>query len=141
MTLFDIKPQSSSEQVEFPNMAFKNGDDMIVDKATSTPDLSNTPYAFTPTEERNARRKIDTWLMPIIFTTYGIQYIDKVILNTASQFGIIQDLHLSQIVGYNAQHVPIVSSQRYSNATLIFYWGYLCGGMLAAHARTMLCAP
>ena len=81
--------------------------------------------------ERKTLRRIDMVLMPIMFISYGLQYIDKNVLNTASQFGIIQDLGLDQVVGYKqtaAGREPIVSSVRFSNVTLIFYWGNLCGG-------------
>lgn len=79
----------------------------------------------------HVRRKIDFFLMPLLIITYMLQYVDKVILNGASQFGIIEDLDLYTVQGYSPgkDPQPILSLQRYSNATLIFYWGCLAGCM------------
>lgn len=78
--------------------------------------------------ERRVLRKIDTWIFLLLVITFMIQYTDKVILNSASQFGIIQDLHLYQVTGTNpVTNEPVLDLKRYSNATLIFYWGCLAG--------------
>ncbi|KUL86839.1 hypothetical protein ZTR_05338 [Talaromyces verruculosus] len=64
-----------------------------------------------------------------------LQYVDKVILNGASQFGIIEDLDLYTVQGYSPgkDPQPILSLQRYSNATLIFYWGCLAGFVVGGY--------
>ena len=80
--------------------------------------------------EIKCRRRIDLVLMPIMFISYGLQYMDKNILNTASQFGIVQDLDLYKVVGVQKTahgNVPLLDLHRYSVATAIFYWGYLAG--------------
>ncbi|KAJ5460841.1 uncharacterized protein N7458_002393 [Penicillium daleae] len=79
-------------------------------------------------------RKIDFFLMPLLIITFMLQYVDKVILNGASQFGIIEDLDLYTVQGYTPgpDPQPVLDLQRYSIATLIFYWGCVTGLLPAA---------
>ena len=49
---------------------------------------------FTPDEERNTLRRIDSVLIPIMFITYALQYMDKACLTGAALFGILTDLNL-----------------------------------------------
>ncbi|KAL4810687.1 major facilitator superfamily domain-containing protein [Aspergillus unguis] len=56
-------------------------------------------------------RKVDRRLIPLLFTTYMLSFMDKTILSSASVFGLIDDTHL---VG-----------QQYSWVSSIFYLGYL----------------
>ncbi|KAL4875999.1 major facilitator superfamily domain-containing protein [Aspergillus karnatakaensis] len=56
-------------------------------------------------------RKIDRRLIPLLFTTYMLSFMDKTILSSASVFGLIEDTHL---VG-----------QQYSWVSSIFYFGFL----------------
>jgi hypothetical protein len=74
-------------------------------------------------------RKIDFFLMPVLIIAFMLQHFDKVILNGASPFGIIEDLDLSNAQGYTPgpNPPPILDLQRYSTATLIFYWGCVTG--------------
>ncbi|KIW29538.1 uncharacterized protein PV07_05350 [Cladophialophora immunda] len=58
-------------------------------------------------------RKIDLKLMPIMCITYALQYYDKVLLGHAAIYGLIADLNLQGL--------------RYSNASMIFYCGYIAG--------------
>lgn len=97
--------------------------------------VSDSPIAsITASEERRVCRKIDWHIMPLIMITFMFQYIDKVILSGAAQFGIIQDLHLYTVAGINPKtHEPILNLRRYSNATLIFYWGCLAGRKNSTH--------
>jgi len=119
---------NSSEQIDLAAREVRSGEHIEVGNAK---DLVNLPSSSTADEERSCLRKIDTWLtpMPMMVITYGLQYIDKVILNGASQFGIVQDLHLYTIVGQDEHtNKRIQSLHRFAVATLIFYWGYLAGG-------------
>ena len=59
--------------------------------------------------------------------TYFLQSYDKGILSSATQFGIEADLHLSKVIGHTAAGKAIVSNKKYSNASMIFYVGYLVG--------------
>ena len=82
--------------------------------------------SLTPEQAKKVVRKIDFYLMPLLMITAGLQYLDKILLSGASQFGIIEDLHLYKVAGFNPKtHQPILDLHRYSNATLIFYWGAL----------------
>lgn len=124
-TIIDNKDRSSSDHVERAGIAVEK-----VDGSKETAFTSDAiPPTVSPKEERRCLRKIDLYLMPMIVVTYALQYVDKVILNGASQFGIVQDLHLYEIKGYNpTTNKPIEDLHRFSLATLIFYWGYLAGG-------------
>ena len=73
-------------------------------------------------EEKSYLRRIDLVLMPLMFITFGLQYMDKSLLSAAAQSGIIQDLHLYTI---DSQGLNLM---RYSYCTMIFYWGYFTGG-------------
>ncbi|GKZ22868.1 hypothetical protein AbraIFM66951_004992 [Aspergillus brasiliensis] len=55
-------------------------------------------------------RKVDCRLLPLLFVTYLLNFMDKTILSSASVFGLIEDTHL---VG-----------QQYSWVSSIFYFGY-----------------
>lgn len=107
MAFIDIKQLKSPEEIEFADRDDKQKENMGVDDAISTNELNGLPYKFTMNEEWNCERKIDVWLMPTIIVTYGLQCIDKVILDGASQFGIVQDLDLYTIVGHDPRtHKP-----------------------------------
>ncbi|KAJ9622827.1 hypothetical protein H2204_011436 [Knufia peltigerae] len=61
--------------------------------------------------ELSVLRRIDTFLMPLLVTSYMLQFMDKVSLGNASIMGLLPDLHL---VG-----------QDYSWVSGVFYFGYL----------------
>jgi hypothetical protein len=81
---------------------------------------------LSPAEQRKYLRRIDLFVMPILFFTFAIQYSDKSILNSAAQFGILKDLQLSQTVIIHGKQA--VSLTRFSYATMVYYWGYFLGG-------------
>ncbi|KAL0570910.1 hypothetical protein V5O48_011050 [Marasmius crinis-equi] len=64
-------------------------------------------------------RKIDLIFLPILTISYGLQLYDKLVLGSASVFGIIEDLRLSTTVN------GVVSTERYSTANAAFYYGYI----------------
>ncbi|KAF9895241.1 hypothetical protein FE257_000143 [Aspergillus nanangensis] len=81
-----------------------------------------------PSEAKRVLRKIDFFLMPLLMVTFMLQYMDKVILSGAAQFGIIEDLKLYTVISPPAgHHDPELNLNRFSNVTLIFYWGCLAG--------------
>ncbi|KAL9634909.1 MAG: hypothetical protein Q9204_002818 [Flavoplaca sp. TL-2023a] len=55
---------------------------------------SSNAVEATPTELRRLRRKIDWWIVPIMFLCYTMQFIDKVSLNYAAVMGLNQELKL-----------------------------------------------
>jgi MFS family permease len=56
-------------------------------------------------------RKIDWRLIPLMFITYNLNFMDKTILSSASVFGLREDNHLH--------------GQQYSWVSSVFYFGYL----------------
>lgn len=57
--------------------------------------------------------------------TYALQYYDKGVYNQASLFGFLTDLDLAVVVKPGPP--PVVSTLRYSQASMIFYCGCLAG--------------
>ncbi|KAJ4375434.1 hypothetical protein N0V86_006965 [Didymella sp. IMI 355093] len=55
-------------------------------------------------------RKIDWRLIPLMFITYNLNFMDKSILSSASVFGLREDTHLK--------------GQQYSWVSSVFYFGY-----------------
>lgn len=80
---------------------------------------------LTPELEKKCLRRIDWVLMPVMAISFGLQYMDKACLTGAALFGIIPDLKLFETKVVNG--AATLSLQRYSYASLIFYWGYLVG--------------
>ncbi|RDW83238.1 MFS general substrate transporter-26 [Coleophoma crateriformis] len=68
---------------------------------------------YTPEEYKTLLKKIDRYLLPLMWVCYGIQQTDKTSLGTQALFGLRTDTHL---VG-----------QQYQWLTTIFYLTYLCG--------------
>ncbi|RDW93611.1 uncharacterized protein DSM5745_00933 [Aspergillus mulundensis] len=62
-------------------------------------------------EASQALQKVDRRLIPLLFITYMLAFMDKTILSSAAVFGLIEDTHL---VG-----------QQYSWVSSAFYFGYL----------------
>ena len=88
-------------------------DPKIVPNVTTERDseaLISTRNAISTTAGRTIIRKIDLTIMPILFTTYLFNFMDKTILSSASVFGLKGDNHL---VG-----------QDYSWVSSVFYFGY-----------------
>ncbi|EIN12276.1 MFS general substrate transporter [Punctularia strigosozonata HHB-11173 SS5] len=81
----------------------------------------------TNQEDHGAHRrlvlKIDLLLMPLLTISYGLQFYDKFVFSSAAVFGMLADLDLTTPVPGTTK----VSTQRYSNATAAFYWGYMVG--------------
>ncbi|KAL2844778.1 hypothetical protein BJY01DRAFT_247942, partial [Aspergillus pseudoustus] len=77
--------------------------------------------SYTEEEERQCLRRVDLVLMPVMFLTMALQYMDKACLTGAAMFGILTDLDLLQVTRAG------LDMKRYSYCTMIFYWGYLLG--------------
>ena len=52
---------------------------------------------ITEEEERSTARRIDLVLVPVMFVTFALQYMDKSCLTGAALFGILTDLKLVQM--------------------------------------------
>ncbi|KKY14753.1 putative major facilitator superfamily transporter [Phaeomoniella chlamydospora] len=68
---------------------------------------------YTPEEYRKLKRKIDRYLLPLMWFCYGIQQTDKTSLGTQALFGLREDTNLK--------------GQEYQWLTTIFYMTYLVG--------------
>ncbi|KAE8454107.1 hypothetical protein EG329_005030 [Mollisiaceae sp. DMI_Dod_QoI] len=68
---------------------------------------------YTPEQYKKLLKKIDRYLLPLMWCCYGIQQVDKTALATQALFGLRTDTHLK--------------GQEYQWLTTIFYIAYLCG--------------
>jgi hypothetical protein len=75
----EISPASSTH-VDEAYESYKNGKDLDVDLA----------------EYKRVLRKIDMRIIPILFVTYMLQYLDKNSINFASVYGLKQGTHLGK---------------------------------------------
>ncbi|KAL8897969.1 MAG: hypothetical protein Q9207_006930, partial [Kuettlingeria erythrocarpa] len=75
--------------------------------------------------ERRVLRKVDVFLIPLMWVGYGLVYYDKAILGSAVLFGMTKDLQLSVVDPSTTP--PTTSTERLSWATSLFYFGMLCG--------------
>merc|ERR1712144_111284 len=80
---------------------------------------------ISPEEEKAVLRRVDMFLVSVMFLSFAFQYLDKACLTGAALFGILTDLDLLQI-DFDGR-IPVINTSRYSYASLIFYWGYLLG--------------
>lgn len=55
---------------------------------------NNQGAEIDPAEAKKTLRKIDSRIVPILFSTYLLQYLDKNGINYASAFGLQQDTNL-----------------------------------------------
>ncbi|KDE05482.1 hypothetical protein MVLG_04171 [Microbotryum lychnidis-dioicae p1A1 Lamole] len=88
-------------------------------ESSSSHEQDELTQALEKSLEKKVLRKIDLLLMPTLSMKIGLQYYDKAVLNSASLFGTIKDLHLS------TRHNGVTSTLRYSTANSAFYWGYI----------------
>ncbi|VUC33650.1 unnamed protein product [Clonostachys rosea] len=72
---------------------------------------------LSPGENRRLLRRIDLILMPMMFDSYGLQYMDKAILGAASQVGVVEEVGL----------YDVTMSKGFSLATLVFCLGFAAG--------------
>jgi hypothetical protein len=52
----------------------------------------DAPVTYTEDQYKKVLRKIDWRLMPLMFTSYMIQYMDKSVLPQAAIYGLVEDL-------------------------------------------------
>ncbi|CAK4031042.1 allantoate permease [Lecanosticta acicola] len=67
--------------------------------------------ALLPPEAKTVVRKIDFRIIPLLFVTYTLNFMDKTILSSAAVFGLKESTHLH--------------GTQYSWVSSIFYFGYL----------------
>jgi hypothetical protein len=52
---------------------------------------------ITPQLDKQCLRRIDLVLMPVMFLSFALQYLDKACLTAAALFGILEDLDLLKL--------------------------------------------
>jgi hypothetical protein len=52
---------------------------------------------ITPEQDKAVLRRVDCFLMPVMFISFAFQYMDKACLTGASLFGILTDLKLLEV--------------------------------------------
>ena len=92
---------------------------------------------LTPVEDKQCLRRVDMVLMPLMFISFGLQYMDKACLTGAALFGIIEDLELFQVRTIDGE--ATLDLQKYTYATLIFFWGYLLGSKFSCFLSLAEC--
>src|ERR1700733_9231334 len=69
-----------------------------ISKATDSMQTSSEPevaaFDINSTAARRVVRKIDYRIIPLLFITYNLNFMDKTILSSASVFGLIEDTGL-----------------------------------------------
>jgi hypothetical protein len=66
-------------------------------------------------------------IVPLMMVTYTLQSYDKGIISAATRFGFNTDLGLTVTIGHTKAGGAITDNKKYSDASMIFYIGYLCG--------------
>lgn len=51
----------------------------------------------TPEQDRAVLRRVDAFLMPVMFISFAFQYMDKACLTGAALFGVLTDLSLVEM--------------------------------------------
>ncbi|KAL7895564.1 major facilitator superfamily domain-containing protein [Trichoderma sp. SZMC 28014] len=104
-----------------------NGAEEIEKVEDDAANMKPTNDPFTAEDEKRLIRKLDFWIIPLMMVTYTLQSYDKGVMSAATQFNFNADLKLTTIVGYEPDGTPITNNQKYANASMIFYIGYLVG--------------
>jgi hypothetical protein len=105
----DMDEKADRKSSDRPDVA--EGELVAIDKDGNVDVIRETDY--TEAEYKKLLRKIDRYLLPLMWFCYGIQQTDKTAIGTQAIFGLIEDTNL---VG-----------NQYSWLTTIFYITYLAG--------------
>ena len=108
-SIVDIDEKTDRKSSDTPDVA--EGELVAIDKDGNVDVIRETDY--TEAEYKKLLRKIDRYLLPLMWFCYGVQQTDKTAIGTQAIFGLIEDTNL---VG-----------QQYSWLTTIFYVTYLAG--------------
>ncbi|TFK53036.1 MFS general substrate transporter [Heliocybe sulcata] len=106
---------SAKEQIDEKDSYGEKGDLEKTIVQTLPVDESDAVLAesdYTEEQYSKLKRKIDLYLLPLMWLCYGVQQADKTSIGTQATFGLREDTHL---VG-----------QQYSWLTTIFYITYMC---------------
>ncbi|KAK2738250.1 hypothetical protein FQN57_007113 [Myotisia sp. PD_48] len=81
----------------------------------------------SPLDLRKIRRKVDWYIIPVMFLCYTMQFVDKVSLNYAAVMGLPKDLKLK--------------NNNFSNAATAFFIAYLIAEVPTAYVLNKVAAP
>ncbi|KAK7984411.1 hypothetical protein PG989_011813 [Apiospora arundinis] len=101
---------ASSDKSDVDHSGSDSGNSKDMDEAYAVY-AANGDLDATAAEMKAVLRKVDYRIVPILFTTYMLQYLDKNSINFASAFGLKQGTHLG--------------NNEYQWLGSIFYFGYL----------------
>lgn len=62
--------------------------DIEIDTADVDTASKDNPDLFDSALSKKVVRKIDLWILPLLFVTYNFNFLDKTILSSASVFGL-----------------------------------------------------
>ncbi|KAL9107025.1 MAG: hypothetical protein Q9227_008061 [Pyrenula ochraceoflavens] len=113
-------PDGLTSEIEFSRPSSASGD--VDDNYNLYKQYQNEE--IDPGEAKRVLRKIDLRIMPILFLTYLLQYLDKNGINYASVYGLKKGTHLH--------------GQDYSWLGSIFYFGYMAGQYPAGYLMQRL---
>ncbi|KAF6827492.1 major facilitator superfamily transporter [Colletotrichum plurivorum] len=105
-------PQATDIEKKSPVAVSDNDGSDTKSEGLGETDLVEVENRYTEQEFHKLKRKVDRYLLPLMWLCYGIQQVDKTALGTQAIFGLREDTGL---VG-----------QQYSWLTTIFYITYLC---------------
>ncbi|KAI9691250.1 MAG: hypothetical protein M1820_009827 [Bogoriella megaspora] len=105
----DLEARSPSEpsQVEVGEVSIASDGDEALKFLRAEPSVGE----MTREDERALVRKIDWYIMPLMWCCYCLQYLDKTLINYAAVMGLYDDAH--------------ISTSQFSNLALVFYVTYL----------------
>ncbi|ORY54937.1 MFS general substrate transporter [Pseudomassariella vexata] len=90
----------------------KNNTEQSDKSSVADGELGENEPVYTEEQYKKLRRKIDRYLLPLMWLCYGIQQTDKTSIGTQATFGLRDDTGLK--------------GQQYSWLTTIFYITYMC---------------
>ncbi|KAI0340252.1 MFS general substrate transporter [Trametopsis cervina] len=90
----DVEHEENARDMEAHKQSPGAGSSGNKDMALTILGDSAQPIIVTAEQDRRVLRKIDLWLMPVIFMVYFLQQLDKSSLSYASVFNIQGDAHL-----------------------------------------------
>jgi MFS transporter, ACS family, allantoate permease len=107
----EVKIDEKYGRKSFDTPEIVEGEVVAIDKDGNANVIRETDYSEA--EYIKLLRKIDRYLLPLMWFCYGIQQTDKTAISTQAIFGLIEDTNLD--------------GQQYSWLTTIFYITYLIG--------------
>ncbi|KAL1304395.1 hypothetical protein AAFC00_003395 [Neodothiora populina] len=106
----DLDPKVSSQEA---TMEKTDSNNIAVGEVFDlSDDVVQAEGQFSDAQYKKLKRKVDRYILPLMWICYGIQQTDKTAMGTQANFGLREDTHL---VG-----------QQYSWLTTIFYLAYMC---------------